>query len=54
MVPTQEAVGPIVLDDRVVLPPREKMDPKFKEMCDDIYDALAKKHGWKNREKTDR
>lgn len=46
MVHDQKTVIAIDLDDRVVLPPRDKMDPELKKKCDEAYSAVARKLGW--------
>ena len=36
----------LVIDDRVTLPPEDKMEPEFKKKCDEAYAAVARKLGW--------
>lgn len=51
MVQDKEELGPLVLDDRITLPPREKMDPEFRKLCEDVCEDIYKRHDWKRRKK---
>lgn len=43
MVQDRKEVGPIVLDDRITLPPREKMDPETRRMYEESTARVLKR-----------
>lgn len=55
MVQSQEAIGPIVLDDRVTPTRLEDMDPeerrKYEEFIDSVVDSWRRKYGKSRKRK---
>lgn len=49
MVHDKKDVRPIVIDDRVVLPTRENMDPEMRKTMDRAYELVAEELGWERR-----